>query len=130
MEEGSVASDRASNSSQDYTEREEENEDMGEMCQWLAGKAGRTTPDVVVSDSCDQHLLLLPLLKGKTSMVAQHKQVSGSVDTGEKLGRSVEVLASSGVLREFTVATEVTPLALHWTMCMAAELQPAYPDWF
>ena len=43
------------------------------MCQWWAGKAGRTTPDVVVSDSCDQHLLLLllPLLKGKTSIVAQ-----------------------------------------------------------
>ena len=73
MEEGTVASDRASNSSLDCTEPEEENKDRGEMCQWWAGKAGRTTPDVVVSDSCDQHLLLLllPLLKGKTSIVAQ-----------------------------------------------------------
>ena len=43
------------------------------------------------------------------------------------------MLATSRVLREFTVATEVTPLALHWTMCMAAELhQSMYPesDWF
>ena len=59
-----------------------------------------------------------PFSKARRQLL--HKQVSGSVDTGEKLGRSVEVLASSGVLREFTVATEVTPLALHWTMCMAA----------
>ena len=50
------------------------------------------------------------------------------------LEETAEVLArSSRVLREFTVATEVTPLALHWTMCMAAELhQSTYPesDWF
>ena len=50
------------------------------------------------------------------------------------LEETAEVLArSSRVLREFTVATEVTPLALHWTMCMAAELhQSMYPksDWF
>ena len=53
-----------------------------------------------------------------------HKQGSGRL--GNLWRKPAEVLASSRVLREFTVATEVTPLALHWTMCMAAELQPTY----
>ena len=60
-----------------------------------------------------------------------HKQRSGrSVDQRKPLEETAEVLPrSSRVLREFTVATEVTPLALHWTMCMAAELhQSMHPE--